>query len=576
MEKCWSLWLIFLALGCQTSFFPTQPHRSLEQYHAKGKNGGISTAHPLASEAGLAVLKSGGNAIDAAVAASLVISVVRPQSTGIGGGGFMLLYDAKSSTSKAYDFRERAPLLATRDMYADSEYFIYKGLKIPKPSINGHLAVGVPGLALGLAQVHRDHGSIPIEKLFTDAIKHAEEGIEVYPQLAEAIENRRGVLVSFAASRKIFLPGDKPLKVGDRLIQKDLGQTLRILQKNGLEDFYTGSIGKKIVDEMESANGLISKDDLKSYKVKTPKPLTGGYQGYQLLTMPPPSSGGVHILQVFNALEPGELESLGVGTTEATHLLTELLKRVFADRAKYLGDPEFVKVPIQGLLSQGYLKQLRNSIDMQKATPAKVLRNPDPYLYESPSTTHLTVVDKVGNVVSTTQTINYSFGSGVVAEGTGIILNNEMDDFSLNQDTPNVYGLMGSEANEIRAKKTMLSSMSPTLVLDSNGKFFLALGSPGGPKIITATLQVLLNVLEHKQSLLDAVRLYRVHHQWMPDYLQVEPFSLTKKRKKRLSLMGHLVKEAGEGFGDVHGIIKSAEGYEAVSDPRSDGLALAY
>lgn len=575
---------LLMAMSCTTTdgprLFKTELKRSRESFSAKAQNGMISTAHPLASKAGLEMMAAGGNAIDAATAASFVISVVRPQSTGIGGGGFMLYFDKKASETKVYDFRERAPLKASRDMYLDDKTlepldYIYKGVRIPRASVNGHMSVGVPGLIAGLVDTHKAHGKLPLAQVVQPAIKIAEEGFEVYPSLASAIRFRQKVLQNFPASREIFLPNNKALTVGDLLVQKDLAKTLRAIAEKGKAGFYEGEVGKLLLDEL-SDGGIITKEDFDAYEVKERKPVEGTYRGHKVVSMPPPSSGGVHIIQILNILSSDPIPQLGAQSPERLHLLAEAMRRAYADRATYLGDPEFTEVPIAGLTSPEYGKSLRSSIQAKLASPSKSISAGNPLPYESSSTTHISVVDSEGNAVSTTQTINYSFGSCVVAKGTGVVLNNEMDDFSIKPGEPNSYGLIGGKANAVAAKKTMLSSMSPTLVFDPNNELKLVVGSPGGSRIITATLQTILNTIDHKMSLADAVHAYRIHHQWFPDEIRIEKGGLEQSVKEELESYGHTIKEHSWSIGDVQAIAREGDNWVGVSDTRSDGVPMGY
>ena len=560
--------------------FKTELKRSRDSFVAKAQKGMIATAHPLASRAGLKMLAAGGNAIDAVTAASFVISVVRPQSTGIGGGGFMLYFDKKSSQTRVYDFRERAPLKASKDMYLDKKTFepldyIYKGVRIPRSSVNGHMSVGVPGLVAGLVETHKTYGKLPLAKVVQPAIKIAEEGFEVYPSLASAIKFRQKVLQNFPASREIFIPNGKALTVGDMLVQKDLAKTLKAIANKGKAGFYEGEIGNLLLKEL-GHGGIITKEDFEAYKVKERLPVEGSYRGHKIVSMPPPSSGGVHIIQILNILAQDPLPSLEPQSPQRLHLLAEAMRRAYADRATYLGDPEFTQVPIKGLISPEYGRTLRASIQAKLASPSKSVSAGNPLPFESSSTTHISVVDSEGNAVSTTQTINYAFGSCVVAKGTGVVLNNEMDDFSIKPGVPNSYGLIGGKANAVAAKKTMLSSMSPTLVFDPDNKLKLVVGSPGGSRIITATLQTILNTIDHKMSLADAVHTYRIHHQWLPDEIRIEKGGMTEDTKAELESYGHVIKEHRGSIGDVQAIAWEGANWVGVSDTRSDGVPMGF
>lgn len=552
--------------------------RARQDYIASGCGGMIASAHPEASRIGAEILQEGGNAIDAMVAASFAISVLRPQSTGIGGGGFMLLYRPKHSVI-AYDFRERAPSRATRDMFIDEaghlKKYYYQGHLIPDASVNGPLAVGTPGLVAGLLKAHAEHGTMPLERLIRPAIKLAQEGFLVYADLAEAIKERQNILGIFEDSRRLFLPNNVALKVGQTLKQSDLAWTLEQIAKRGAQGFYEGAVADKILAEIARGHGILSREDLKNYQVKMREPLRGTYRGYRIVSMSPPSSGGVHVIEMLNMLSNFDIKSMGRFSTQTWHLLAEVMKRAFADRAQYLGDPDFTAIPTQMLLSKNHATSWVNGISLKQATKAKdLVKSNKAAPGESPTTTHISVVDGNGVAISTTQTINYSFGSGVVARGTGIVLNDEMDDFAIKPDTPNVYGLVGTDANAIAANKTMLSSMSPTMVFKPDGELLLVLGSPGGPKIINATWQTIVNVIDFGMSLPDAVHSSRIHHQWIPDIISFEPNLFSDKQKRELEKMGHELKEV-KSIGDVQAIqISKKNGRQTllgVSDTRSSG-----
>ena len=562
-----------------TKTFLPLTKRERSSFEAKGANGMIATAHPLASIAGLEMLQAGGNAIDAATAASFVISVVRPQSTGIGGGGFMLYYDQSKKNTLVYDFRERAPINARRSMYLDKNEkpidYLYQGVRIPKASVNGHLSVAVPGLIAGLIETQKKHGTLPLKTVMAPAIKVASEGFKVYPSLAKAILKRLTVMKNFRATRSIFIPEGKPLKAGDLLVQKDLAKTLQLIASHGKDGFYKGETAQKILAELKHTH-IFSQKDFDEYQVIERKPITGMYRGHKIVSMPPPSSGGTHIIQILNILSQDPIKEIGLNSPEGIHILAEAMRRAYADRAKYLGDPDFVNVPTKGLTSPLYAKELRQSINVMKATPSKSLHAGNPIPYESKSTTHISVVDKWGNGVSTTQTINYTFGSCVVAAGTGIVLNNEMDDFSIKPGQANAYGLVGGTANAISAKKTMLSSMSPTLVFDPEDHLKMVVGSPGGPRIITATLQAIINTIDHQLPPRDAVHAYRIHNQWYPDEIRIEQNSLSTSTVEDLQSLGHKVKTYETPVGDVQAIIWDPKHklWIGVSDTRSDGVPM--
>jgi len=552
--------------------------QELEKYGpfvATAYNGMVVTAGAQASEAGLAMLRQGGTAVDAAVASSFAISVIRPQSTGIGGGGFFLLYLAKKQETLAVDFRERAPLAATRDM------FIRGGKAVPELSRTGPLAVAVPGTIAGLVDIQKKYGTMPLAKVMAPAIRLADEGFPVYPQLAEAITYRAKLLGDSPATRAIYFRDDHPLGEGELLVQKDLAKTLRGVARRGKNGFYKGAIAKAIVQEMKTQGGLLTQEDLDKYRVIYRTPVTGTFHDAQIHSMPPPSSGGVLITEMLNVLSGFPLQEIGFHTPKGIHLLTETLRLAFRDRARYLGDPDFVEVPVTMLASEKYATEQRARIDVAKATPSNAIPAAPVGRLESTSTTHLSVIDKYGNAVATTQTVNLYFGSGVMIPGTGILLNDEMDDFSAQPMNPNAFGLIGvTDANTIAPRKTPLSSMSPTIVT-KNGKVILVTGSPGGSRIISSTLQVLLNTLAYGMSLPEAMFAPRIHHQWFPDELQIEvqkgeaPEGLAAALKQ----MGHTVKLVESGndgrhlFGNVQAIHVDADSglITGVSDPRGEG-----
>jgi gamma-glutamyltranspeptidase/glutathione hydrolase len=579
---------------------PKPSARTRSSYMATGLKSMVATAHPLATDAAYYMLRLGGNAVDAAVAASFVISVVRPQSTGIGGGGFMLYFDKKTGRTSAYDFRERAPQKATADMYYDAQgherVLSIGGHQVSELSQTGPLAAGVPGLVLGLETVHKKFGRLPWSKVLAPSIKAAREGFPVYGSLAKALRDRASVMKIFPETAQIFYPEGRLLKEGDLLVQKDLARSLELVAQKGAAVFYQGEIAQNIVKTVEKYGGIMEASDLDAYRVKERSPVRGRFRDHTIVSMPPPSSGGTHLvqmLQMFQCLYHNEDEKIEItlpqvrgescqgktplslphpSSAEGLHNLAEIMKRAFADRAQFMGDPDFIKVPLGELLSDSYAFKLARTIDSQRATPAQEVLHGSTLWSESDSTTHLSIVDGEGNGISTTQTINYLFGSSMVAQGTGILLNNEMDDFSKKPGVPNVFGLVGSEANGIAPGKTMLSSMSPTLVFNPNGELSLIIGSPGGPKIITATFLSVLNVIAYGMPLEDAVHYARIHHQWLPDILSYEKGALSPDVILELEKRGHRLKESSEPFGDVQAISGEGGVWVGVSDLRSDGV----
>lgn len=540
-----------------------------------GQRGMVVSADPLASAAGLAVLQQGGNAVDAAVATTLAISVTEPQSAGIGGGGFLLLRDGKTGTIKALDFRERAPLKATPTMYLDAQ-----GQVRPQASTDGYLAVAVPGTVAGLAEVHQRYGNLPWKTVVAPAIRLAADGFKVSPALAGAIA-RQQTLQQNPAARQIFTRKGKPLAVGDRLIQSDLANTLTAIATNP-QSFYTGSIGQAIARDMAANQGLITLADLQQYRPIWRDPVCGAFRVYQVCSMPPPSSGGVHLLQMLNLLSPIDLKALGWHHPDALHFLIETMRIAYRDRAEYLGDPDFVKVPVQALISPVYADLRRTEIDPKRARPSNTvpLVDPNPVeklkrVKESHDTSHLSVVDGAGNAVSLTFTVNLGFGAGIVTPGTGIVLNNEMDDFAIAPGVPNAFGLVGREANAIAPRKTPLSSMTPTIVTEK-GQLRLVVGAPGGSTIITTVLQVILHVLVYEMPVEKAVAAPRLHHQWLPDAVMVEAFGFDTLTLAELRRRGHTLRER-PGWGNAMAITRSPNGLlQGAADPRGEGAALGF
>ena len=556
------------------SYSNKNSQRVASDYHAQGTDGMVVAAHPLATAAGVAMLEKGGNAIDAAVAASFVISVVRPQSTGLGGGGFLLYHDKEQKRQRIFDFRERAPIKASSSMFIDEQgnykKIMFNGQLVKDPAIVGHLSVAVPGLVKGLVETHRELGKLDLRIVIAPAIEIAAKGFPVYLALAREIKDREQWLRLYPGSRKVFFLDGKPLEAGQTLVQDDLAKTLQLIAAHGHRDFYEGDTSRKLIAEIKRGNGLIDATDLRGYRVIERVPVSGYYRGHRVVSMPPPSSGGVHIIEMLNMLEQNDLSKLHPRGATYLHYLTEVMRRAFADRAKEMGDPDFVDVPVHRLTSKSYAQKVSASIDPERATPSSSIGLSAP-TGESPSTTHISVMDRWGNAAATTQTVNYSFGSCVVAEGTGVVLNDEMDDFTTKPGGSNAFGLVTGPKNNIAPKKTPLSSMSPTMVLNKEGRVELVLGSPGGPRIITAVLQAIVNVIDFKMELLDAVHATRVHHQWMPDTLRFEDGAFDNDSKKRLVDMGHKLSPI-ESVGDVQAIQREQSGLmHGVSDVRSDG-----
>lgn len=540
------------------------------QYEAFGKEYMISTQGSATTEAAKFVFDRGGNIYDAAVAASFAISVERPHSTGLGGGGFMVIHNEKSQEDLAYDFREMAPRMAKSNMFLDKS-----GKQIRDKSLTGAHASGTPGIVAGILEVHKKFGSLPLSIIMKPAIELARNGFKVYPALAVALNEEAKRLCKFKASKKIFLRnGCEPLVAGDLLIQTDLANTLVKISKKGRAGFYTGEIAKKIVKSQKKYHGLMSMKDLSSYKVKMREPVVGSYNGYKIVSMPPPSSGGTHIVQILNILEGLKLKQYGPQSATAIHLTSSAMQIAFADRAEYMGDSDFKSVPLSKLTSKSYANALRKKIKLNKALKSKDFPIPFKKLAkESDHTTHFTIMDGKGNIVTSTQTINGWFGSAVVAAGTGIVMNNEMDDFASHVGGVNLFGAIGGRNNLVEPRKRPLSSMSPTIIYNKKGKPFFALGTPSGTRILTCVMQTILNVLEYEMPLWEAVSATRYHHQWSPEEIRIGNPGFSNEVEQKLISMGHKIKHKNLGC-KIQAIMKESNGLlHGVSDPREEGMS---
>ncbi|MBW4519972.1 MAG: gamma-glutamyltransferase [Scytolyngbya sp. HA4215-MV1] len=542
----------------------------------RSKRGMVTSAHPLASEAGLEQLKQGGNAIDAAVAATFAISVVEPFSAGLGGGGFLLMRQGDTGQIRALDFRERAPLKATRTLYLDKQ-----GKVRPNLSIDGYLAVAVPGTVAGLYEVHQRYGKLPWKTVLAPAIRLAEQGFPVSERFTSATDRRRDVLTRYPASREIFLPQGQLLQPGELLVQPDLAKTLQTIAQDP-SSFYQGKIAQAIVRDMAAHGGLITLKDLETYHPTWREPVCGAFRQVQICSMPPPSSGGVHLLQMLNIIGDTDLNKLGWHHPDALHLLIETMRIAYADRSEYLGDPAFTQVPVKALISPAYAAFRRRQIDLHHATPSSRVRAVDRATLqrltktpESSDTSHLSVVDQERNAVSLTFTVNYGFGSGVVVPGMGILLNDEMDDFAAAPGVPNVFGLVGGEANAIAPGKIPLSSMTPTIITEK-GQLRMLTGSPGGSTIITTNLQIILNVLVYGMDVRKAVAAPRFHHQWLPDQVRVEQWGFDTATLEELRRRGQQIEER-PAWGNASAIVVTPDGWlEGAADPRGEGTASGF
>ncbi|AMN50907.1 gamma-glutamyltransferase [Psychrobacter sp. P2G3] len=525
------------------------------------KNGMVATQEALASDIGLKILKEGGNAVDAGVAVGFALAVTLPRAGNIGGGGFMMIYDAKQGKTVALDYREKAPSSASRDMYLDEE-----GNAVSDLSRYHGLAVGVPGTVAGLLKALEDHGTMSRGQVMAPAIALAEDGIEVTAGLSESLTALTDRLQKWPSTKKIFFkPDGSAYQPGERLKQPELARSLKLIAAQGADGFYKGETATKLVKAVNDAGGSMSLQDLANYEAIAREPVKGDYRGYEIVSMPPPSSGGIHIVQILNILEGYPLKDYGQNSAQTIHLMAEAMQLAYADRAEYLGDSDFIDVPTSGLTSQAYADKLRTLINPNKATPAATIKANNPLPYESDQTTHFSIVDKDGNAIANTYTLNFSYGTGLVAEGTGILLNNEMDDFSAKPGVPNGYGLLGGEANAVEANKRPLSSMSPTLVFKDN-KPFIVTGSPGGSRIITTVTQIISNVIDHDMNIAEATHAPRIHDQWLPDEIRIEK-ALNVDTIKKLESMGHTVSPQA-AMGSTQSIMLTPKGVYGSSDPR--------
>jgi len=529
-----------------------------------GKGGMVSSQRTLSSQIGAEILRQGGNAVDAAVATGISLAVTLPRAGNLGGGGFMLIYLKEQGKTIAIDYREMAPAAAHRDMFLDEN-----GNVDNQKARFSHQSSGVPGTIAGLAHALKEYGTMSWKEVVAPSIRLAEEGILVTYDLAENLKSRHKWLTANAATAKAYYKANGiPYEPGEILVQPDLAWSLKQLAKFGPDAFYHGEIAKKIAAEMQANDGLITLDDLANFKVAERDPIRTGYRGYEVVSMPPTSSGGVHVIQMLNILEHFPLSEMGYGSADSIHAIAESMKFAYADRSEYLGDPDHFDVPIEGLTSKEYGKVLANKINLSKAIPAREIKPGGPAPYESPDTTHFSVMDAFGNAVSNTYTLNFSFGSGIVIPGTGILMNNEMDDFSSKPGTPNGFGLIGGEANAIAPTKRPLSSMTPTMIFKDNRPYVVT-GSPGGSRIITTVLQVLVNVMDHEMNIAEAVNTPRIHHQWLPDRLELEP-GFSPDTIKLLEAKGQNVSQ-GRTMGSVQAIMAEGGMFYGVSDPRRPG-----
>ena len=529
-----------------------------------GRAAMVVSGAPLASEVGRDILRQGGNAVDAAVAVGFALAVVHPEAGNLGGGGFMVIR-TREGLVRSLDYRETAPAAATRDMYADTA-----GGAADR-SLTGDLSAGVPGSVAGLVEAQRQMGRLPLAAVIAPAIRLAREGFTIDRYRSESIRGDSARLVNFPASRAAFLPGGRPPAPGEVLRQPDLATTLEAIRDHGADGFYRGPVADLIVAEMERGGGLISHEDLSAYRPIWREPVRIHYAGYTILSMPPASSGGVTMGQILNIME-GFRPLPPFGSPALIHREAEAMRRAFTDRNTLLGDPQFVQNPVEHLLSKDYAASLRSQIGPRASvTPAF-----EPVVRQGSSTPHYSVVDAEGNAVSCTTTLNNSYGSAVTVTGAGFLLNDEMDDFTTAPGKPNLYGLVQGEANAIAPGKRMLSAMTPSLVLDPKGRLFMILGTPGGPRIITMVYHVISNVIDHGMPLPAAVAAPRLHHQALPDRIEIEPGGFPPATLDSLRALGHTLADDDGYWGDVEAIGRTAGGWQGVSDPRRGGGGAGY
>ena len=536
----------------------------------EGKQGMVVSTHPAASEIGLAILKKGGNAIDAAVAVNFALAVAHPSAGNIGGGGF-LVYRDKSGNAKALDYREKAPSAANRDMYLDAE-----GKIIPGKSMTGIFSVGVPGTVAGMQEMHAKLGRLPWNELLQPAVDLARNGLVLTEKEARGLNRQRTEFMKENPGKNYLLSAEgKEWKAGDLLVQGDLANTLELILKKKAKGFYKGQTARNIVKEMKAQNGIISKKDLRHYQAVWRTPIKSQYKNYQIIGMPPPSSGGVALAQLLQMVAPYSLKNWGPTSDSTIQVMVEAERRVYADRSKWLGDPDFVKVPVTELIDPVYATSRMKSMNFNQATKSSDIQAGVFPGYESPETTHYSIVDGEGNAVSITTTLNNSYGSKVFVGGSGFLLNDEMDDFSAKAGAPNLYGLIGSKANEIQPNKRMLSSMTPTIV-EENGKLKMVVGTPGGSTIITSVFQVVLNTLEMGMNMQQAVEYPRFHHQWMPEKITAEPKRFSEEQQIRLQTKGYTFAPVS-AIGLVEGILVLPNGnLQGGADSRGDDTVSAY
>ncbi len=581
-----ALVLLFFIAGCQVSspfktgeglfqLFEEPEGRGAFYSNKKGvfaENGMVASAHVQASKVGTAILKSGGNSADAAIATFFTLAVVHPFAGNLGGGGFAIIRESDGK-NHALDFREKAPLKADRDMYLDQNSDVIKGL-----STLGHLASGVPGSVAGMVKMHEKLGSMAWKKLLQPAVNLAENGVVLTSGQARGMNNTKDLFQEINGLNTPYFvkPNGKEWKEGELFIQKDLAESLKRIRDLGVKGFYEGKTANLLVAEMEKGGGIISHEDLKSYDAIWREAISEKYKEFQVISMPLPSSGGIALMQLMRLVEQYPLKDWGWNTANTTQVMIEAERRVYADRAKWLGDADFVKVPVKELMSYPYLEERWESYNENMASKSSDISGGAVPFYESDETTHFSVVDKEGMAVSITTTLNGAYGSKVVVDGAGFLMNNEMDDFSAKAGVPNMFGLVGNKANEIQPSKRMLSSMTPTIV-EKDGKLFMVLGTPGGSTIITSVYQTLLNVVEHGMSMQQGVNARKFHHQWLPDRTFIEKDALDLDALQILLNKGYVIEAQSGTLGRMDCILVHPNGMlEGASDPRGENMSVGY
>jgi gamma-glutamyltranspeptidase/glutathione hydrolase len=565
------LLVLVIALVCNAS----PPAAAREPVRAK--RGMVASTNELASRVGVDIMKRGGNAVDAAIAVAFALVVTHPAAGNLGGGGFMMIR-LKDGRTTAIDYREMAPAAAHRDVYLDKNGELIKG---EGGSLIGYRAAGVPGTVRGMELALKKYGSGKLTwgQLVEPARQLAGKGFTVTYSLARSLYGSREYLSKYSETKRIYLRDGRFYKEGEIFRQPELAATFARLQRFGPNEFYQGETARLIIADMKRNNGLMTMDDLRGYVAKERTPVRGSYRGHEIISMPPPSSGGTVLIEMLNILEGFDLKKMEASSSERYHLMTESMRRAFADRAEYMGDSDFVKVPVAGLIDKSYAATLRSTINTDRASTSAEVRAGRPAGYESDDTTHFTVVDAEGNAVSNTYTLNDSYGSAAVAKGTGIILNDEMDDFAAKPGTPNMYGLIQGERNAVAPKKRPLSAMTPTIVLRKDGSLWFTVGSPGGPTIINTVFCIITNVIDYEMNIQQAIDFPRIHHQWLPDEIASEPFGLSGDTERALGSRGHKFAEKKRYLGDAEGIMieeKTGVRLGATDPRRSDGQAVGY